>query len=81
MNPAILAAIGIALVALVALCFGAGDHWFFGLLALASLTGGDAEIYQDHQLSALGLLLIGTLLAGVSLRAIYAASRARKGGA
>ncbi|MFF0139730.1 hypothetical protein ACFYRN_25160 [Streptomyces sp. NPDC005227] len=78
MNPVMLAAIGLALIALVALCFGAGDHWFFGLLALASLTGGNAEIYQDHQLSALGLLLLGTLLAGISLRAVFAARRARQ---
>jgi hypothetical protein len=78
MDPFNVSGITCALIALVTLAFSGNDGWFFGLLALACLLGSTSEIYQEHTFNALVFLLFGTLFAGVALRAVFAARRARK---
>ncbi|MEU4173275.1 hypothetical protein AB0F46_41355 [Streptomyces sp. NPDC026665] len=79
MDPFVIAGIACGLIALVVVALSDNDGWFFGLLAMACLLGSTSEVFKDHRFNALVFLLFGTLFAGVALRAVFAARRARKG--
>ncbi|MFD4343449.1 hypothetical protein ACFWQ6_00965 [Streptomyces coelicoflavus] len=70
-----LIAIGIGLLAVLLLCFGAGDALFFGLLSAACLVGAMGEAYRENKPGAVGFLISAALLALISGHAAYRDSR------
>lgn len=78
MSTLSLVAIGIALLAVVGLCFNLPDCWFCALLALASLIGGADAAHRELTLWAFAFLVSGAMFAGASVHAIYTASRERR---
>lgn len=68
-------AIVVALAAVVGLCLGLADSWFFGLLALACLFSAADTAYHELKLWTLVYLLTAAALCGAALRAAYANSR------
>lgn len=78
MHPFNVAGIAVALAAVVALCCGLPECWFFSLLALACLLGSVAEAYRENEAGAVGLLAAGGLMSTMSAVAVFRDSRARR---
>ncbi|MEU7403837.1 hypothetical protein [Streptomyces sp. NPDC044948] len=77
MSPLNLAGIAIGVLAVIVLCFGASDGWFFGLLCLASMAGSMGEAYRENKPGAIAFLIVAALFALLSVRAAYLDSRHR----
>lgn len=80
MNLFGLAALSLAVIAVLLLAFGAGDSWFFGLLAMALLLQGAREAYQEHRATTLLCLIGGAFFAGASFRSLLRRHTAPGGG-
>ncbi|MFJ4735233.1 hypothetical protein ACIP6V_23665 [Streptomyces sp. NPDC088770] len=77
MSTPTLIAIGLALAAVIGLCFHMPDRWFFTLLALACLLGSADAAYRDRKLDTVLLLIGGAVCTGAAAHAAHTASRER----
>ncbi|MET9158252.1 hypothetical protein ABZX56_11030 [Streptomyces parvulus] len=75
MSPLNLIGIAVGLIAVLALCFGVSDGWFFGLLCLACLAGSMGEAYRENKPGAVAFLAVAALFGALSVRAAYLDSR------
>ncbi|MFD4258191.1 hypothetical protein ACFWR9_11310 [Streptomyces sp. NPDC058534] len=80
MSPLNLVGIAIAALAVLLLCFGLPDSWFFGLLSLACLFGSMGEAYRENKLGAALFLAVAALFAASSIRFAYRDARQSRGG-
>lgn len=71
-----LAGIAVGLLAVLLLCLGVSDPWFFSLLALACLCGAMGEAYREDKPGAIAFLLGAAAFGFTSLGAAFLA-RAR----
>ncbi|WND34001.1 hypothetical protein RI578_06695 [Streptomyces sp. BB1-1-1] len=80
MSPLNLVGIAIGLLAVLLLCFGLPDSWFFGLLCLACLSGSMGEAYRENKLGAVLFLAVAAVFAASSLRFALRDARQPRGG-
>lgn len=80
MSPLNLVGMAVAVLAVVLLCVGLADSWFFGLLCLACLSGSMGEAYRDNKLGAVLFLAVAAVFAASSLRFAYRDARRSRDG-
>lgn len=78
MSTLALIAMAVALLAVLGLALNLPDHWFCGLLALATVLGAADAAYREQRAWALALLALAVLFSGAGLHAALRPGRERR---